>query len=64
MQTISKDDDFPLSYCAGGRETHKRLEALYEQRAGDIVCAVFKVRTSALDRFAQQNPAGFCDYPD
>ncbi len=63
MQTIG-EDDFPLSYCAGGRETHKRLEALYEQRARDAICAIFNVHTSALDRFAQRNPAGFCDYPD
>jgi len=41
-----------------------RLEDLYERRAQDRVCAVFEFRTSALARFAQEHPAGFCEYPD
>ncbi|KPJ57022.1 MAG: hypothetical protein AMS16_01645 [Planctomycetes bacterium DG_58] len=70
MVEESKDSEgnpprrFPLSYCAGGYETLARLENLYERRAADQVCAVFEVRTAALERFEQAHPAGFCDYPD
>ena len=55
---------FPLSYCAGGWETLDRLADLYERRAPDLVCAVFEVRTAAMDRFGEVHPAGFCEYPD
>ena len=58
------DGPFPLSYCAGGWETLRRLRRLYEDRAADQVCAVFDFPTAALERFGRAHPAGFCEYPD
>jgi hypothetical protein len=40
------------------------LEALFEQRRPDVVCAVFDMPTEALGRFAAAHPAGFCALPD
>ncbi len=56
--------DFPLSYCPNGWEVLARLRALYEERRPDIVLASFKLPSPAFARFAEEHPAGFCEYPD
>ncbi len=57
-------DAFELRYCPAGQETKDRLTALYEQRRGDLVSAVFEVPSDALRRFARTHPGGFCGWPE
>lgn len=52
---------FPLSYYAGGYDTLERLANLYERRDENQVCAVFEIRTAAMERFARVHGAGFCE---
>ena len=42
----------------------ERLCSLYEQRAQDKIFACFEVPSLVLTEFREQNPEGFCSYPD
>lgn len=55
---------FPLSYCPKGEQILNRLRQLYEQRSQQIVLAKMNTPSRALEDFAANNPAGFCQYPD
>lgn len=53
-----------LQYCPRLDETLARLRRLYDERAQDLVLALFQTPSAAMAEHNSQHAPGFCEYPD